>query len=60
MFRYIDHFFDESSYNKLVIHFKVNEISHAEKSVDGRMEREILDGEYHCSYFYLQRYFSFV
>jgi len=45
MFRYIDHFFDDKDYNKLVIHFKVNDLSHAEKSVDLRMEKEIQDGK---------------
>ena len=45
MFRYIDHFFDDKDYNKLVIHFKVNDIGFAEKSVDTRMEKEILDGK---------------
>ena len=45
MFRYIDHFFDDKDYNKLVIHFKVNDLSHAEKSVDLRMEKEMQDGK---------------
>ena len=45
MFRYVDYFFNDKDYNKLVIHFKVNDISFAEQSVDSRMEKEILDGK---------------
>mmetsp|Transcript_172878 Transcript_172878/g.554292 ORF Transcript_172878/g.554292 Transcript_172878/m.554292 type:complete len:396 (-) Transcript_172878:189-1376(-) len=37
MFKYVDHFFDDASYRKLVVHFGVNDVSFAEKSVDTRM-----------------------
>lgn len=41
MFHYIDSFFDDSKYNKLALHFTVNDLEHAKKSVDDRMVREI-------------------
>eukprot|EP00441_Pelagodinium_beii_P001170 CAMPEP_0197700422 /NCGR_PEP_ID=MMETSP1338-20131121/121955_1 /TAXON_ID=43686 ORGANISM="Pelagodinium beii, Strain RCC1491" /NCGR_SAMPLE_ID=MMETSP1338 /ASSEMBLY_ACC=CAM_ASM_000754 /LENGTH=326 /DNA_ID=CAMNT_0043284033 /DNA_START=79 /DNA_END=1055 /DNA_ORIENTATION=+ len=44
MFRYIDHCFPDDSYRKLVLHFDINDISFAEKSVDSRMLREMADG----------------
>lgn len=44
MFHYLDHFFG-SSYNKLAIHFKINDIRHAEQSVDRRMVNEITTGK---------------
>mmetsp|Transcript_58815 Transcript_58815/g.161412 ORF Transcript_58815/g.161412 Transcript_58815/m.161412 type:complete len:258 (+) Transcript_58815:47-820(+) len=44
MFRYIDHFFPDESYRKLVVHFTINDIEFAERSVDGRMLGEMADG----------------
>ena len=44
MFHYIDHFFP-SRYNKLVLHFTINDLSHAKKSVDERMVREMRMGK---------------
>ena len=43
MFHYIDHFFP-SRYNKLALHFTINDLSHAKKSVDERMVREMMLG----------------
>ena len=44
MFKYIDHFFPDSEYRKLVVHFTINDIQFAEQSVDKRMQREMRDG----------------
>eukprot|EP00565_Helicotheca_tamesis_P002220 CAMPEP_0185733744 /NCGR_PEP_ID=MMETSP1171-20130828/20388_1 /TAXON_ID=374046 /ORGANISM="Helicotheca tamensis, Strain CCMP826" /LENGTH=443 /DNA_ID=CAMNT_0028403547 /DNA_START=303 /DNA_END=1634 /DNA_ORIENTATION=- len=44
MFHYIDKFFPVESYNKLALHFTINDLSCAEQSVDGRMIGEIADG----------------
>lgn len=44
MFHYVDRFFPSDKYNKLVLHFDINDLSYAEKSVDGRMVREMKDG----------------
>jgi len=44
MFHYIDHFFT-SDYNKLALHFTVNDLSCAMQSVDARMVREIQTGQ---------------
>eukprot|EP00934_Nitzschia_sp_Nitz4_P001681 Nitzschia sp. Nitz4//scaffold10_size219509//74160//75449//NITZ4_001418-RA/size219509-processed-gene-0.125-mRNA-1//-1//CDS//3329532890//1681//frame0 len=45
MFHYIDHFFGaDSKYNKLALHFTINDLDCAKKSVDQRMTQEILDG----------------
>lgn len=44
MFKYVDHFFPEDKYRKLVVHFTVNDISFAETSVDTRMTKEMADG----------------
>lgn len=44
MFHYVDHFFDASKYNKLALHFTVNDLGCAQKSVDTRMVQEIWDG----------------
>lgn len=44
MFKYVDHFFSDEEYRKLVVHFTINDITFAEKSVDGRMEREMAQG----------------
>ena len=44
MFHYVDHFFP-SRYNKLALHFTINDLSHAKKSVDERMVREMKLGK---------------
>lgn len=44
MFHYIEKFFPEDRYNKLVLHFTINDLKHAEKSVDRRMTEEINEG----------------
>ena len=44
MFHYVDHFFDASRYNKLALHFTINDLSCAQQSVDDRMVREIQAG----------------
>jgi len=44
-FVYIDHLFPDNNYRKLVMHFTINNIIHAEKSVDSRMLREIENGK---------------
>mmetsp|Transcript_70392 Transcript_70392/g.103139 ORF Transcript_70392/g.103139 Transcript_70392/m.103139 type:complete len:202 (-) Transcript_70392:80-685(-) len=44
MFKYVDQFFPEDQYRKLVVHFTINDISFAEKSVDTRMAKEMADG----------------
>lgn len=44
MFHYVDSFFPSDQYNKLALHFTINDLSHAESSVDNRMVREIKDG----------------
>ena len=44
MYHYINHFFPDSSYRKLVVHFSINELSHAERSVDTRMTGEMKRG----------------
>ena len=44
MFRYIDHFFPDDRYNKLVVHFTINDIGFAERSVDTRMLGEMAHG----------------
>ncbi|KNC85228.1 hypothetical protein SARC_02602, partial [Sphaeroforma arctica JP610] len=41
MFTYVDHFFPDSEYNKLVINFTINDIGYAERSVDKRMLGEM-------------------
>lgn len=45
MFRYIDHCFPDDDYHKLVIHFDINDITFAERSVDARMLREMDQGQ---------------
>jgi hypothetical protein len=45
MFRYVDFFFPEGQYRKLVLHFEINELRFAEQSVDGRMMQEMSDGK---------------
>jgi len=42
--RYVEHLFPDESYRKLVLNFRINDISFAERSVDGRMAREMSDG----------------
>lgn len=44
MFHYIDHFFP-TGYNKLAIHFTINDLDHARQSVDERMVKEIKTGQ---------------
>lgn len=43
-FEYVDHFFNNSSYRKLVVHFTIDDIVHAERSVDSRMASEMQAG----------------
>ncbi|CAK0885732.1 unnamed protein product [Prorocentrum cordatum] len=45
MFHYIDHCFPDGSYRKLALHFEINDVSFAERSVDERMLREIEAGQ---------------
>ena len=45
MFEYIDYCFPAENYNKLVLHFTINDISFAERSVDKRMKGELLAGQ---------------
>lgn len=44
MFHYIDHFFGDTKYNKLALHFTINDLACAKASVDRRMIQEIQDG----------------
>lgn len=45
MFHYVNHFFgDQKSYNKLALHFTINDLSHACESVDKRMQGELESG----------------
>jgi hypothetical protein len=49
MYHYIDTFFNQSGddgdkYNKLVLHFDINDLGHAEDSVDRRMVSEMENG----------------
>lgn len=45
MFHYVDHFFGENKkYNKLALHFTINDLTCAQQSVDRRMIDEILLG----------------
>ena len=41
MFHYVDMFFPAEKYNKLVLHFEINDLVHAEQSVDQRMIQEM-------------------
>jgi hypothetical protein len=43
MFLYCDHFFP-SGYNKLALHYTINDLRHAQESVDKRMVHEIQTG----------------
>jgi hypothetical protein len=43
MFHYVDHFFP-TGYSKLALHFTINDLSHAQTSVDNRMIGEIKTG----------------
>ena len=45
MFHYIDHFFFNEKYNKLAIHFTINDLSYAKQSVDDRMIKEMKMGK---------------
>lgn len=44
MYEYVDKFFPDDSYRKLVLNFEINDIGFAERSVDTRMLREMGDG----------------
>mmetsp|Transcript_51483 Transcript_51483/g.168336 ORF Transcript_51483/g.168336 Transcript_51483/m.168336 type:complete len:389 (-) Transcript_51483:280-1446(-) len=44
MFEYVEHLFPSDSYRKLVLNFRINTLSFAERSVDARMLREMADG----------------
>ena len=44
MFRYVDVNFPTPAYRKLALRFVVNDLTYAERSVDGRMRDEIRDG----------------
>ncbi len=44
MFHYVDHFFPTGYYSKLALHFIINDLSHAQTSVDNRMVREMKAG----------------
>ena len=44
MFHYVDHFFPADKYNKLALHFNINDLSQAQTSVDQRMIGEIQTG----------------
>lgn len=44
MFHYVDHFFGGTKYNKLALHFTINDLECAKTSVDRRMIKEIQDG----------------
>lgn len=44
MFHYVDHFFPKEGYNKLALHFTINDLSQAQESVDRRMVHEIKEG----------------
>jgi hypothetical protein len=44
MFHYIDHFFASDQYNKLALHFTINDLQYAKTSVDQRMIDEIRSG----------------
>jgi len=42
MFHYVDHFFGQNKkYNKLALHFTINDLTHAQQSVDRRMIDEM-------------------
>ena len=45
MFEYIDFCFPSTEYNKLLVHFTINDIKFAEKSVDTRMLYEMKKGK---------------
>lgn len=44
MFHYVEKFFPDAHYHRLVLHFTVNDLVHAEHSVDRRMTEEIQEG----------------
>jgi len=44
MFHYVEHVFPPR-YNKLALHFTINDLSHGKKSVDERMVREMMLGK---------------
>lgn len=44
MYHYVDTFFPSELYHKLVLNFQINDLKHAESSVDGRMVVEMEGG----------------
>jgi hypothetical protein len=44
MFGYVDHFFDDDAYHKLVLNFEIEGLEYAERSVGSRMEGEMAAG----------------
>lgn len=44
MFNYIEHLYPDDEYRKLVVHFGINDLGFAERSVDARMLGEMGDG----------------
>ncbi|CAE8632479.1 unnamed protein product [Polarella glacialis] len=44
-FHYVNHFFPDAEYRKLVVYFEIDDISCAEKSVDARMQKEMREGQ---------------
>lgn len=44
MFQYMDHCFPKDVYNRLVVHFTINDLRYAERSVDTRMKNEMKAG----------------
>jgi len=44
MFEYVDQFFPDEEYNKLVVHFQINDLEFAKASVDRRMAGEMEAG----------------
>ena len=45
MYKYVDTFFPDGAYRKLVLNFEIDDISFAERSVDVRMAREMVTGK---------------
>lgn len=45
MFTYVDYFFDDDDYRKLVIYFDINDVEFAKTSVDARMRAEMRQGK---------------
>eukprot|EP00961_Rhodomonas_salina_P088861 1195573-Rhodomonas_salina.2 len=50
MFKYVDHFFPDEEYNKLVVHFTINDIAFAEVSLtDFQRENTSLPSDATCN-----------